>query len=105
MDFLVVHAPNAWAPKCVHPKEHAKHVASFWWDLERAVIAKRTNAPIVVTMDANARTGHIVSEMSGDRAACTSCYDIEAAFASFCDAVEVILPATFDQYHRGADHT
>lgn len=94
--FVVIYGPQSGKP--------SDEIHRWWKDLSMLLRHRPRGGPLVLLGDANAHVGSVVSEGIGDLA--PEIEDIAGtALRACCDELDLVLPTTFQQFHRGASHT
>ena len=94
--FVVIYGPQSGKP--------SDEIQRWWKDLSMLLRHRPRGGPLVSLGDANAHVGSVVSEGIGDLA--PEIEDIAGtALRACCDELDLVLPTTFQQFHRGESHT
>ena len=90
------HAPHSGLPK--------EQIKTWWQNLSKILQTKAEGWPIIIGVDANARTGSIQSDYLGGHQQSEENYG-GTQLHELCAATETILPSTFERYQRGDGST
>ena len=95
-DVLVLYAPQGGRP--------SEEIQQWWHELQKVISKRDANVALFCLGDMNCKIGSIVTEGIGEHGA-----DIEdlggTNFREFCEANQLIVPSTFDQWHQGPSDT
>ena len=69
IDFLIVHAPHAWATNGKTLQQAIDEAVEFWDDLFVKLNKVKKRGQMILMVDANTRAGRFQSQLIGDRGA------------------------------------